>query len=925
MTHDSGFLKRLGITTVFAIALLLLPLFSDAQQPNEVNQTQPESVLPEYQTRKPVEFNLNQKIASEADQNKTVCVQGYQAEVNKFAKVVFPDKKFTTQHFFNPSLSKDQQNQCIIKEISFDNKIIDTQAASHLNTEIRKVQDPAKLTDAKYKGQSQDSSWAVDWLAELLSGIVWIISWVISWLTTFLGGILNFVLYQTAGAGLSIIVDRGWRIVRDTMNMFFILALIAIALGTILRLKEYSEYKHLIGKLILMALLINFSKAIAMALIGLSDFVTQAFVNNDNFSQFYAAGATFTDLDYGQSNIFANIGSTVVQAISAVFFTFYVFAAYAAVTVLFVVRYVGLTVLIILSPAIFALSILPGTEKYAKEISQKFLKYLIWAPIAGFFLFLANGLLNFKANSGNATGNATFDFIVIGALFWAAVLVAQEAGMVGGKWVTDKAQGMAHGLSHGAADLFGRWYSSRVREAADKATKEGKTGKAGLLKTIQFLNPKVAAEAWKQRSKHKEEEAYQPAIGAAHDTLNRIMPTEWKALGFGTREYMEFNEKTGKMEMKKRRFMGRQTYNERVASEGVINKRAKEFNEANLSEEERVELYMNATESADKQALFKSLIANRHEDGLGITRRIAENAHKPPQAQEHEHYDTVEELDRITQDLSEHGRYSDDQIGEQLAHMVEMSEESKKLRGVGLATFEWDRKFRAANDFSGIRKMAKIQGDQAMIDYLKRLGILDDQNRFINGKTGQSTGWRINSLQDFERVLQSTSANDKDTGVKLKYELTGARMAAEANKRIQRGDTEDWGKAIEPAAFLQQNVDGSWGDYTAYGRRMMKQLSPATIKAFVGSRRFQARSLRIIGINQFQEGPDKGKLDTVNINWGTMVETSNLNPEAAAAILEKSNLPEAEANRIVTELNRRLGGTHEFRYDPGRKEVKLLR
>ena len=51
----------------------------------------------------------------------------------------------------------------------------------------------------------------------------------------------------------------GWLMVRDVANMFFVVALLVIAFGTILGLEQY-EWKKTLLKLILAAIFINFSK-----------------------------------------------------------------------------------------------------------------------------------------------------------------------------------------------------------------------------------------------------------------------------------------------------------------------------------------------------------------------------------------------------------------------------------------------------------------------------------------------------------------------------------------------------------------------------------------------------------------------------------------------------------------------------------------
>src|SRR3990167_4977152 len=51
----------------------------------------------------------------------------------------------------------------------------------------------------------------------------------------------------------------GWKVVRDVCNIGFIIGLLAIAFGTVLRIQSY-HYKSTLIKLLTMAILINFSK-----------------------------------------------------------------------------------------------------------------------------------------------------------------------------------------------------------------------------------------------------------------------------------------------------------------------------------------------------------------------------------------------------------------------------------------------------------------------------------------------------------------------------------------------------------------------------------------------------------------------------------------------------------------------------------------
>ena len=74
------------------------------------------------------------------------------------------------------------------------------------------------------------------------------------------------------------VVQLGWIMIRDVANMFFVVALLVIAFGTILGIEEYEWKKNLV-KLILAAILINFSNLIAQLIIDIAHVFTITFLN----------------------------------------------------------------------------------------------------------------------------------------------------------------------------------------------------------------------------------------------------------------------------------------------------------------------------------------------------------------------------------------------------------------------------------------------------------------------------------------------------------------------------------------------------------------------------------------------------------------------------------------------------------------------
>lgn len=209
------------------------------------------------------------------------------------------------------------------------------------------------------------------------------------------------------------VVQQGWPIVRDLMNMAFIIALLIISAGTVLRLQNY-RYNRLLGKLIIMALLVNFSKFIAVFLLQFAQVVMLTFVNAfrdiamGNFSSMFGLDAV---LNFSNEKIAEGIASTSAQTTAGVFITLVAglammiiaFVVMLAITVVLFVRIVALWLLIVLSPIAYALRILPNTEKYASQWWSEFGKYVVVGPVLAFFLWISLALVSNISSCSSAT------------------------------------------------------------------------------------------------------------------------------------------------------------------------------------------------------------------------------------------------------------------------------------------------------------------------------------------------------------------------------------------------------------------------------------------------------------------------------------------------------------------------------------------
>ena len=262
-----------------------------------------------------------------------------------------------------------------------------------------------------------------------------IIATGVSWCAGLAKGILNWQRLDNDP-----VVELGWKIVRDITNIFFVLVLLIIAFATILRIETYGM-KALLPKLIIAALLVNFSLTIAGAFLDLAGVMTDTFLSSgesDLFTNLPAAmglqkatiattaderyiwkchptgftsgNQTFCNLiclstsippstcdlepikkepeiKWGQSwNVFWEVCKGILFSI---IFTSIALIAFALFAILLLIRTIFIWFLLIIAPIAWLLWILPATSKLFQDWWNSFLKWTFFAPIASFFMWLA--------------------------------------------------------------------------------------------------------------------------------------------------------------------------------------------------------------------------------------------------------------------------------------------------------------------------------------------------------------------------------------------------------------------------------------------------------------------------------------------------------------------------------------------------------
>ena len=232
--------------------------------------------------------------------------------------------------------------------------------------------------------------------------------------------------------------------------------------------------------------------------------------------------------------------SALLQGITKLVFSLVSLSAFLALAGMFVVRIVGLYVLVILSPMAYLLNILPATEHFAKEWWQNFIKYLIWAPVALFFVNLT--FLLSKGMGGIADGNeSAFKYVILMAFMWASVLVAEHAGMVGSQAIVHGAEKFSKGIGLGAGHIAGGYVTRKYNELTTKLLESHDGKEVGQTRKILFaaFNPVAAYKGSQQRAKELTHMSEEEAHAGGREVMEQYYtgsslrhPLGWLTLGY---------------------------------------------------------------------------------------------------------------------------------------------------------------------------------------------------------------------------------------------------------------------------------------------------------------------------------------------------------------------------------------------------------
>jgi hypothetical protein len=298
-------------------------------------------------------------------------------------------------------------------------------------------------------------------------------------------------------------VRTGFAITLNLANLGFVLAIIVLAIATILRAGGY-EIKKMLPRLILAALLVNFSLGIAGLFIDFTGVLSHFFISqatdgiNKDFGVNLAAAFNPQALESMKPSAGADPGTVILSGLFTLWFTILLAIAMVGTAVMIFIRYIYLTVLLILMPLAWMLFVFPDFEDKWKAWWNQFIKWCFFMPAAVFFLYLAifvatqagDYYLTQSKNSAQsfeqlAAVNQQGFFANIGKM--AAIL-----GLVIGGLIAAEKMGIAGaGMFMNAASAVNKWGlgvagkvgKGAARMAGERPLKALSRGTASLLNT----------------------------------------------------------------------------------------------------------------------------------------------------------------------------------------------------------------------------------------------------------------------------------------------------------------------------------------------------------------------------------------------------------------------------------------------------------
>ncbi len=355
-------------------------------------------------------------------------------------------------------------------------------------------------------------------LNDLLTNIAYAILVFLSWFAGFAGAILDYVLTFTIvnmkvnvfgdpanGVAGMTGINTAWKIIKDLMNIAFIFILLYESIKIIIGQGSVESVKRFVLGIVLASLLINFSLFFTKILIDASNIVTIGVYRSilstpvtppqpgqppqvNSIATILLSKLQLQSVYNVTSPTFSTLGASVIFLVgSSIIFLISTFVL-IAITANFVIRYITLIILLVLSPLAYMGIALEAVKPYQKKWWDSLKGQLIFAPVFMILLMIVITLIsspgfvsqsnfgdiftqtniNPNGSSFNATtgGGGTsspaglvLNFTVVIGLLIATLTVSKSTAKSGAEQIgaaTSKLTGYAGGVLMGGAGRLGR-------------------------------------------------------------------------------------------------------------------------------------------------------------------------------------------------------------------------------------------------------------------------------------------------------------------------------------------------------------------------------------------------------------------------------------------------------------------------------------
>ena len=309
----------------------------------------------------------------------------------------------------------------------------------------------------------------------------------------------------------SIAVVKGWVVVRDVSNMFFVVILLVAAVGTIFGSAKYTlRSGNFIRRFIIVALLVNFSRTICGIMIDASQVVMLTFVGAianvgaGNFAELLGMHSFLTFVPPGAgtgsstSDVLLAGGAnytTLIAAYMLASMMMTVALVVMGVMIAFVaVRIIAFWMLIVFSPLAMVFSITPKGEEYYKMWWKEFFNYLVCGPAMAFCLWLSFAIVSqinaaqaaddvraaglyqvLPTPPGSAVASLTIGGTIAGSVQGLSGFVFGIGMLVASLTVGSKMGGAASGLASKASKKVSEYtYGKPLKYVGEKVTSGAK-------------------------------------------------------------------------------------------------------------------------------------------------------------------------------------------------------------------------------------------------------------------------------------------------------------------------------------------------------------------------------------------------------------------------------------------------------------------